>query len=40
MNISDEELGMCLKILAHETEKEVPVCFCGHPYVKYMNDVT
>ena len=42
MNISDEELGMCLKISGIDGE-EVPICFCGYTtpnYVHYMNDVT
>ena len=42
MNISDVELGMCLKISSIDGE-EVPICFCGYTtknYVHYMNDVT
>lgn len=42
MNISDVELGMCLKISSIDGE-EVPICFCGYTtknYVHNMNDVT
>lgn len=42
MDLSDEELAMCLKLSGMDGE-EVPICFCGYTaknYVNHMNDVT
>lgn len=39
--MSDEELGMCLKISG--IDGKVPICFCGYTaknHVNYMSDVT